>query len=94
MYLLPLAVSYSAEASRFFLCEFLVDIPNLLLDIDAVRVIQLARIFTISLPIIALEGRFLPPRQFLFSNGLPRYRIENVTPLAGKTLQVVCNISM
>ena len=64
----------------------------LLFDIRAVRLLQPDSIATVKTSVITVNGSLLPARSFLFSDRLPSHRIEDVSPLTGKALEIIGDV--
>lgn len=70
-------------------CKFLVNSPNLFLNIDALWIHRLWSVLLLSLH--RVQRSLLPPGQLFFRHCLPCRRVKHILPLTRKTLEVLRN---
>lgn len=83
-------VLYAKMRSLSITRELLVDSSDLFLDVDRWGMIRLRP--TVWLRFGRVQGRSLPPGEFLFCDCEARRWIDHVVALASKPLQILCNV--
>lgn len=74
--------------------ELLVNGTDLLLNVNVLHMTQLSLTLSVHGTIIAVDSSLLSARQLVLGNCLPGHGVEDVATLAGKTLEVVCDVNM
>lgn len=74
--------------------KFLVNCPNLLVDIDILQVVEMSFALPFQMPVKALDGCLLSSGLFILRERVPCRGVEDVAPLTGKPLQVVGDVDM
>jgi hypothetical protein len=68
------------------------NMANLLLNVDRLRLVKVRLGLVFDLAIKAVEGDPLPPLLFLFRNRLAGNRIEDIGSLAGEPFKIVGHV--